>query len=65
MSKGTAEKYLKGRDGYCWHISELKIYDQPRELPGVHRLAKYAVRYAACGDHSTAPELALCGGIEQ
>ena len=32
MSKETAEKYLKGRDGCGWHISDLKIYDQPREL---------------------------------
>lgn len=32
MSKETAEKYLKGRDGLAWHISDLKIYDKPREL---------------------------------
>lgn len=32
MSKETAEKYLKGRDGYGWHISDLKIYDKPRDL---------------------------------
>lgn len=32
MSKETAEKYLKGRDGYGWHISDLKIYDKPLPL---------------------------------
>ena len=32
MSKCEIEKYLKGRDGLAWHISDLKIYDQPREL---------------------------------
>lgn len=32
MSKETAEKYLKGRDGLAWHVSDLKIYDQPRKL---------------------------------
>lgn len=32
MSKETAEKYLKGRDGCGWHISDLKIYDNPRDL---------------------------------
>lgn len=32
MSKETAEKYLKGRDGYGWHISDLRIYDRPRKL---------------------------------
>ena len=24
--------YLNGEDGYGWHISELKIYDEPKEL---------------------------------
>lgn len=25
-------EYLKGAKGYGWHISDLKIYDQPKEL---------------------------------
>lgn len=32
LSETAAEGYLKGGDGYGWHISELKIYDQPRKL---------------------------------
>lgn len=32
MSEEVAEKYLKGHDGCGWHISDLKIYDNPREL---------------------------------
>lgn len=32
MSKETAEKYLKGCDGCGWHISDLKIYDNPKPL---------------------------------
>ncbi len=32
MSKETAENYLKGRDGCGWHISDLKIYDNPKPL---------------------------------
>ena len=32
MNKETAEKYLKGRDGCGWHISDLKIYDKPKPL---------------------------------
>ena len=32
LAKAQAEKYLKGGDGYGWHISDLKIYDQPRKL---------------------------------
>lgn len=38
MSKETAEKYLKGRDGCGWHISDLKIYDHPRPLSDFTRL---------------------------
>ena len=34
MSKETAEKYLKGRDGCGWHISDLKVYDNPKPLSG-------------------------------
>ena len=26
------EKYLGGKDGYAWHISDLKIYDDPKQL---------------------------------
>lgn len=26
------EKYLGGKDGYAWHISGLKVYDNPLEL---------------------------------
>ena len=32
LSEETAEKYLEGRGGYGWHISNLKIYDRPRPL---------------------------------
>lgn len=32
MSEEAAEKYLKGRDGCGWHISDLKVYDTPKPL---------------------------------
>ncbi|MGN0599294.1 MAG: ASCH domain-containing protein [Oscillospiraceae bacterium] len=32
LSKKEIEKYLDGRKGYAWHISELVIYDKPKEL---------------------------------
>lgn len=32
LTEATAEKYLQGRNGYGWHISDLKIYDRPRKL---------------------------------
>lgn len=50
MSKETAEKYLKGRDGYGWHISDLKIYDKPIELDEFSR-------FGFCGMNGTG----VCG----
>lgn len=50
MSKETAEKYLKGRDGLAWHISDLKIYDKPRELDEFSR-------FGFCGMNGTG----VCG----
>lgn len=32
IRKDELEKYLDGGIGYGWHISDLKIYDKPREL---------------------------------
>lgn len=32
LSYEEIEQYLGNKDGYGWHISDLKIYDRPREL---------------------------------
>jgi hypothetical protein len=32
LTEAQAEKYLKGGDGYGWHISDLKIWDEPARL---------------------------------
>lgn len=32
LTEETAKKYLQGRNGYGWHISDLRIYDRPRKL---------------------------------
>lgn len=32
LTKEELEKYLGGYEGYGWHISNLKIYDTPKEL---------------------------------
>lgn len=32
LTKDELEKYLDGGVGYGWHISDLKIYNQPKEL---------------------------------
>lgn len=34
------EKYLDGGDGYAWHISDLKIYETPKELTEFHTWKK-------------------------
>ena len=37
MSEAITEGYLKGGDGYGWHISDLKIYNQPKDIMCFHR----------------------------
>ena len=32
--------YLDNKDGYGWHISNLKIYDKPKELSEFYRICK-------------------------
>ena len=34
------EKYLDGGDGHAWHISDLKIYETPKELTEFHTWKK-------------------------
>lgn len=48
MSEETAEKYLKGRDGYGWHISDLKIYDKPRDLDEFSRFGFFGMGRSNC-----------------
>ena len=52
MSKETAEKYLKGRDGCGWHISNLKIYDKPRDLDEFSRFGFWGINgTGVCGNY--------------
>ena len=52
MSKETAEKYLKGRDGCGWHISNLKIYDKPRDLDEFSRFGFWGMNgTGVCGNY--------------
>lgn len=52
MSKETAEKYLKGRDGCGWHISNLKIYDKPRDLDAFSRFGFWGMNgTGVCGNY--------------
>lgn len=40
------EKYLDGKDGYVWHISNLKIYDDPKQLSEFKGLRETKFGYA-------------------
>ena len=37
-----------GKTGYCWHISDLLIYDQPRELTAFRRACKNSWYCESC-----------------
>ena len=37
LSYSDMREYLGEKDGYAWHISELKLYDEPRSLSSFHR----------------------------
>lgn len=37
------DKYLQGKNGYGWHISDLVIYDKPKELFEFFKYDKYQV----------------------
>ncbi len=39
------EKYLDGKDGYVWHISNMKIYDTPKPLSEFKGLRKTKFGY--------------------
>ena len=40
-------KYLGEKSGYAWHISNLVIYDQPKELSAFHNFCE---KYPSCDD---------------
>lgn len=44
--------YLAGGDGYGWHISDLRIYDQPRELTEFRRSCPNDLYCEVCAMYS-------------
>ena len=38
INRWNITDYLYGKHGYCWHISQLKIYDSPKELSELRNL---------------------------
>lgn len=49
LTKNEIEKYLDGRKGYAWHISELVIYDKPKELSELRAICRH-YDDGLCGD---------------
>ena len=47
--------YLNGKKGYGWHISDLVIYDEPRELMGFWTI-KCTNKKGGCGECETKPD---------
>ena len=50
MSREEIARYLKGK-GYAWHISDLMIYDKPKELNEFKQCHKCPYVYEECTRH--------------
>ena len=48
LTEAVAKKYLQGRNGYGWHISDLKIYDKPRGLNEFSRFGFFGMGRSNC-----------------
>lgn len=48
LSYDEVKSYGKGKTIYGWHISDLKIYDEPRELREFNRSCSYAGLCFSC-----------------
>ena len=48
LTKKEIEEYGKGKTLYGWHISDLKIYDKPRELSEFSRPCSYSGLCFSC-----------------
>lgn len=48
LTQEQAFKYIRYGTGYGWHISELKIYDKPKELGEFRKPCDYAGKGYAC-----------------
>lgn len=48
LTEAAAKKYLQGRNGYGWHISNLKIYDKPRDLDEFSRFGFFGMGRSNC-----------------
>ena len=49
LDMGHIDEYLLSKNGYGWHISDLKIYDTPKDLTSFYQKCKsYPIKYNDC-----------------
>lgn len=62
LTEETAKKYLQGRNGYGWHISELKFYDKPVKLKDFWAIQPCTHRGDCCTCRRWDAEMLICRG---
>ena len=62
LTEAQAEKYLKGGDGYGWHISDLKIWDEPVRLEDFWAIQPCTHRGDCCTCRRWNAEKLICRG---
>lgn len=62
LTEAQAKKYLKGGDGYGWHISDLKIYDKPVKLKDFWAIQPCTHRGDYCTCRRWDAEKLICRG---
>ena len=62
LTEAQAKKYLKGGDGYGWHISDLKIYDKPVKLKDFWAIQPCTHRGDCCTCRRWDAEKLICRG---
>ena len=62
LTEAQAKKYLKGGDGYGWHISDLKIYDKPVKLKNFWAIQPCTHRGDCCTCRRWDAEKLICRG---
>ena len=62
LTEAQAKKYLKGGDGYGWHISNLKIYDKPVKLKNFWAIQPCTHRGDCCTCRRWDAEKLICRG---
>lgn len=62
LTEKTAKKYLQGRNGYGWHISNFKLYEEPVRLNDFWAIQPCVHRGDCCTCHRWDAEKLICRG---